>query len=307
MEKIAGRVKGGRSGQQIVIFARSGTWWVQPFSSRPFTKIQADSTWSASIHTGTEYAALLVDPGYSPPKVADELPRPGGGVVAVMSVAGKPSQASEPVASKAISFSGYEWEVFQVPRDSFGVLHANSASNAFTDENGRLHLRVTPGTEWTGAEIRLSRSLGYGSYTFVMRDVPVMEPASVFSILTWDPLDAGQNHREMDIQVSQWGDPAIKNAQFTIQPYYVPANIHRFTSPSGAVTHSFRWEPGRMSFRTFERRGGSEQVAAERVFTSGVPTPGGERVHLTAYVFGKSRTPQQKGFEVVLEKFDYLP
>src|SRR5882672_9101710 len=64
---VAGRVIGARTGQQIVLFARSGIWWVQPTADGPFTVIKPDSTWTNSTHPGTEYAALLVEPGYRPP------------------------------------------------------------------------------------------------------------------------------------------------------------------------------------------------------------------------------------------------
>jgi hypothetical protein len=63
LDTIEGRVKGARPGQQIVLYARSeGLWWIQPFSNRPFTKIQGDSSWKSQTHLGTEYAALLVTP-----------------------------------------------------------------------------------------------------------------------------------------------------------------------------------------------------------------------------------------------------
>jgi len=48
-------------------------------------------------------------------------------------------------------------------------------------------------------------------------------------------------------------------------------------------------------------------VVAEHVFTSGIPSPGEEKVHLNLYIYGRSRTPQQNGVEVVIEKFQYLP
>jgi hypothetical protein len=83
MAVIKGRVSGARAGQQIVLFARSGAWYVQPFIDQSFTKIQPDSTWSSSTHLGTEYAALLVEPGYRPPVTTDVLPSIGGGVIAV--------------------------------------------------------------------------------------------------------------------------------------------------------------------------------------------------------------------------------
>ena len=60
---IAGRVTGARPGQRLVLFARSGVWWVQPLVAEPFTPIEPDSTWRSKTHLGLEYAALLVEPG----------------------------------------------------------------------------------------------------------------------------------------------------------------------------------------------------------------------------------------------------
>jgi signal transduction histidine kinase len=71
------------------LFARSGAWYVQPFTDQPFTKIQPDATWKNSTHLGTEYAALLVEPEYRPPARADVLPTKGGGVIAIAVVRGE--------------------------------------------------------------------------------------------------------------------------------------------------------------------------------------------------------------------------
>jgi PAS domain S-box-containing protein len=90
MDTIEGRVIRGRPGQRIVLFARWGSWWVQPFVDQPFTTIQPDSKWRNSTHYGTQYAALLVDPGYQPPATTDVLPSTGHGVVAVAVVKGRP-------------------------------------------------------------------------------------------------------------------------------------------------------------------------------------------------------------------------
>ena len=87
---IQGRVIRGRPDQFIVLFAKSGSWYVQPFVDQPFTRINPDLTWRSATHLGTEYAALLVEPGYVPPNVTDVLPSPGGRIIAVASVPGKP-------------------------------------------------------------------------------------------------------------------------------------------------------------------------------------------------------------------------
>jgi signal transduction histidine kinase len=86
---IEGRVIGARPEQQIVLYARSGAWYVQPFIEQPFTIIHPDATWKNSTHLGTEYAALLVGPEYRPPTVTDALPKQGGAIVAVAVVKGK--------------------------------------------------------------------------------------------------------------------------------------------------------------------------------------------------------------------------
>ena len=92
METIGGRVVGGaRPGQQIVLYARSGAWYVQPFADQPLTAIQPDSTWENSTHLGTDYAALLVEPGYIPPAVVRTMPDRGGAVLAVAITEGTPA------------------------------------------------------------------------------------------------------------------------------------------------------------------------------------------------------------------------
>jgi hypothetical protein len=109
-------------------------------------------------------------------------------------------------------------------------------------------------------------------------------------MFTWDDLGVEQNHREIGVEMSRWGNPASKNAQYVIQPYYVAANVARFSAPAGRLTHSFRWEPGRVSFKSvlgLLGKGGGRTVA-QHDFTSGVPTPGGESIRINLYVFGYS-------------------
>ncbi len=90
LDTINGRVIGAEKDQQVVLFARSGAWYVQPFADQPFTRIGADSTWSNSTHLGTEYAALLVKPGYLPPAMTIDLPKEGGDIIAVTIAEGRP-------------------------------------------------------------------------------------------------------------------------------------------------------------------------------------------------------------------------
>lgn len=304
LDIIEGRVTGASPGQQIVLYAKSGTWWVQPLANETFTTIQADSKWINSTHLGTEYAALLVEPGYRPAATTSALPMPGGGVVAAAIAKGGDS-----AITKTLSFSGYEWRIREAPSDRGGV-NFFDASNAWTDADGALHLRIAKREgHWTCAEVTLTRNLGYGTYSFVVRDTSHLRPPVVFSMFTWDYGGASQNHREMDIEISQWGDPTSKNAQYVVQPFFIPENASRFMLPGGVMMHSFRWEPGRVSFKTVRGAapGGGSRPVAEYVFTSGVPSPGIETLRMNLYVFGGAKDPLQDGTEVIVEKFEYLP
>src|SRR5271155_4322353 len=92
LDSIEGRVLNFQPGQQIVLFARSGMWWVQPFANQPFTAIQPDSKWKNLTHPGSAYAALLVDSRFHPLPTLASLPDKGGPVFAIATVEGsKPS------------------------------------------------------------------------------------------------------------------------------------------------------------------------------------------------------------------------
>jgi hypothetical protein len=301
---IEGRVKGALPGQRIVLFARSGVWWVQPFGDRPFTALQPNSTWKGTTHPGLSYAALLVDPEYRPPLTVNALPLVGG-LVRAIGVADGPMLEQQ--ARKTLHFSGYEWDVRQDQATVAGTRTYFGPANAWVDGNGFLHLRILKKEgQWTSAELDLPRSLGYGSYRFVVSDVSRLEPAAVLNISTWD--SSGPN-REIDIEIGRWGELTGKNAQYVIQPYYIPANVVRFLVPPGAISYSFDWEPGRVSFRTVRGTAtrGSADVVAAHVFTSGVPSAGSEAVHMSLYVFESKRNPLGNEVEVIIEKFEYLP
>ena len=304
--RIAGRVTGAGPGHQVVIYTKSGVWWVQPLTVEPFTKIEANSTWENSIHLGTEYAALLVERDFSPPDTTESLPKSGGPVVAVATMKGTGEYTQPP--PKTLAFSGYEWEVRQIPSDRGGQNDYDPA-NAWTDSAGHLHLRLAMrDNHWTSAEVILSRALGYGTYVFTVRDTSSLDPSAAFGMLTWDDQGAEQNHRELDIEISQWGDRRIPNGQFVLQPFYVPANVARFSAPPGTLTHSFRWQPGRASFRTTRGNNAmAADVVAQHEFTAGVPTPGTERVRMNLYYFRYAPEPPRKDVEVIIERFQYLP
>jgi hypothetical protein len=309
VDTISGRVKDARPKQQIVIYAHSGQWWVQPWPDHPFTPIKADSTWSTETHLGFEYAALLVEPDYHPLPTMDVAPTQGGSVALVTIVKGVGTPQFAPTGS--LKFSGYDWGVRMIANDKGGTNNLYDPENAWTDASGALHMQIKKKSDrWSCAEIFLNRSLGYGTYSVRVRDTSHLEPAAAFSMFIFDEWASEQHFREMDVEVGGRGNAAHKNnAQYVIQPFYIPGNLFAFAAPSGTLMYALRWESGHATFKTFRGRsaGAGAQLVSEHEFTSGIPVPGKAIPRLIFYVVASDKNPMQKPSEVVVEKFEYLP
>ncbi len=304
---LSGHVVGAHAGQQIVLYALGAdTWWIQPVTLHPYTEIASDGTWRSSTHLGARYAALLVNPGFVPMNQLQGLPLKTLQIAAVSTVA--PSNLAAP--AKRLRFSNYEWDVRQIGSDRNGSPHSYDPNNAIVDARGFLHLIISRGPNgWDCSEIALSRSLGYGTYAFSVADTSKLDPAAVFSMFTWDEEGTDQDRREVDIQISQWGNPRGSNARYVVQPFFRPANTHRYIAPPGSLTYLFRWDPAKITFTTFKGVGlhPTKGLVAEHTFNADVPAPRSESVHINLCTFDYIPVPQQQPSEVVLERFQFLP
>jgi hypothetical protein len=307
---MEGTVSGARLGQRLVIYSKSGgLWWVQPMSTSPFTSIAPDHVWRNELHLGTDYAVLLVDSSYDPAPVLAQLPNRGQGVAAVAVARGQ-----EKSSSFFVDFAGFTWRVRRVPSDRGGTSNPYRPENVYTDSSGALHLRIIKrDQQWTCSEVNLTRSLGYGTYSFTVEDTSKLEPPVVFGMFTWDYSVSGyrENYGEFDLDITRRGDPKAQNAEFVIQPPVVPANISRFTAPPGKLKYTVIWEPGRVTMFTVRAPGGAgAPLISKHVFTSEVPAPGLESMRMTLYAY---RDPNgklpglQHPAEVVVDRFEFLP
>jgi hypothetical protein len=307
---LAGKVTGSKPGDRIVLYARSGNqWWIQPSLAAPFTQIRQDATWTATIHLGVEYGAVLVRGEYRTDAVISALPDLEGHTVAKASApATMTPTARTNLPPKTLHFSGYDWEVRTVAGPSGGLAHSYVPDNVWLDSKGSMHLRISrEDKQWFCAEVHTARSLGYGSYKFVLRDVGHLEPAAMLGLLTRDDDSKDEKHTEMDIHVSRWGRPESKNGEYVIQPYHIPSNVYRFEIPGGTLTTGFRWSPGIASFSTTLGADQTGKQIAAWTFTTGIPTPTGERLYINLCEFGYPRIPLQHGAEVVVDRFQFLP
>lgn len=308
LELIQGSATGISENHRIVIYTFSGdTWWVQPMVDQPFTSIDREGNWSSQIHLGTEYAALLIQKSHKPPAKLEKLPAVEGPILAIATLPGRPV----PVQSVSLQFSGYEWEVRTTESNRGGGPNLFSPKNAWVDQTGKLHLRIAKENErWTVAEVMSKKSFGYGTYRFVLQDTSKLDPKMAITLFTWHRANLAVNDREIDIEISRWGNSKNKNSQYVIQPFYLPDKSARFESPAGTITHSFRWEPNRVFFQSVKGDGTkpvAPQPIFEHTFTSGIPPDEGEPVCMNFYLFGAAPPISGAGAELVIEKFIFLP
>jgi hypothetical protein len=73
---------------QVIVYAHTNRWYVEPYTDSPKTGINPDGTWCTFTHLGYSYAALLVRPTFTPAATAEVLPTVGGDVLALTMVDG---------------------------------------------------------------------------------------------------------------------------------------------------------------------------------------------------------------------------
>ena len=327
LDRIAGSVTGADIREcKVVIFALGGnTWYVQPYTASPYTSINDAGRWENDTHLGSEYVALLVKPSYNPPDTMIAFPDVAGTVLAIARVAARvqsvpPSDAAaKPDLSnevRTLQFSGYEWKV----KSSNGPVgpgpnhFSDSKCNVEVDAQGRLHLRLTHHDgHWYCSEVVSTRSFGYGTYKFyVDGSIDSIDPNIVLGLFTWSDAPAF-SHREIDVEISRWGNKDNKNGQFVVQPYTRPMNIVRFQIPPGlsASTHSFSWKADSILCRSLKgidaTSPGKSSVIAEHAFTQDIPQAGGENARMNLWLLAGHAPTDGKEMEIVVSKFEFVP
>ena len=214
-----------------------------------------------------------------------------------------------------LRFSGQTWFVKSADNEPVGPgPNFFAAKNAWV-QDGKLHLRVREDHgRWYSAEVVTTASLGFGRYTFTIEsDVADLDPNIVLGLFTWAD-EPDFNHREIDIEVSRWGDARNRNAQCVVQPYGRPGALARFELP-GRLKYSeftFTWAPDQV---TCEIAGAGRLTNAPDIpfrfthrFTDGIPPAGGEHARINLWlVGGRGPAPGNRPREVVLTGFRFTP
>lgn len=153
-----------------------------------------------------------------------------------------------PAQARTIRFSGHDWEVKNGPSIAPGPNRwSDSSKNVWVDTKGRLHLKITKrGGVWSCAEVFIKRPTTFGLHRFLVIGRPKdFDPAVTFGAFLYQ-----SDAQEIDIEFARWSDAADSNdAQFVVQPYQRPENIHRFSLPSETVMNlDIDWRSDRVGF-----------------------------------------------------------
>jgi hypothetical protein len=302
---------------KVAVYIYVSGWWNKPTWAEPLTPIQNDGSWTCDITTGgsdpwaTKIAAFLVPNGYTPPLLSGQQNIPEE----VYQNAMAKKFVDRPPYKRTLQFSGYTWGVKASPSpvgpgpNNFSDLE----SDVFVDDTGRLHLKIVQraGT-WYCTEIVHTQSLGYGTYTFTLASpVDQLDPNVVLGLFTWDDAAPQYNYREVDIEISRWGDLQALNSQYVIQPYTQAGNMHRFaTLLQGSLsTHLFDWRKDVVQFSSYQGNPANpgDQIQAWTYSGADNPPPGAENTRLNLWLMNGSPPSDGQEVEVVVESFTFTP
>ncbi|OQB41905.1 MAG: hypothetical protein BWY09_00516 [Candidatus Hydrogenedentes bacterium ADurb.Bin179] len=307
----------------VAVAIYTSNWFNKPTWTQKTVIIRADGTWTADITTGTgdQYAtkifAALVPKGYVPPTLNNVPVLPADfleNALATIQV-----ERNSDGYTRMITFSGFEWYVRNTaqpegpPSGADGLPNpgnyfSDAPESVWVDSQGKLHLVIRyENNLWKCAEVICANSLGYGTYTFTVATNPAdIDLNAVAGLFLWSD-DPAYNHREIDIEFSQWTISDGPNIQYVIQPWDIEGNRFQFDYDTGSLpaAHTFTWTPESIQFSS-EYEGSTPHLWE---FTGpGIPLEGDEHPRINLWLSGGYTSPPSDGqiVELVLESFDFF-
>jgi hypothetical protein len=238
-------------------------------------------------------------------------------VLTVAAILIAPAATPASASSRTIWFSGIRWEVREEPHPSGPGPNrfSDSHRSVWIDDGRRLHLRIERRQgHWYCAELTTEMAYGYGTYVFHVTGRPsALDPNVVLGLFTWDN-HGGEHHREIDVELSRWGDPSEPNAQFVVQPYQTETNIHRFdvAGPRARTTQAFAWTPGQVEFWSMWGHvdpGATSEALIDHWVNAGsdVPTPSDAHVHVNFWLKDGLAPTNGRAAHIVLSDVSFVP
>jgi hypothetical protein len=227
--------------------------------------------------------------------------------------AGAPSTVPAVVAPSVLSFAGYSWTVKSSTSPVGPGPNIFDPNGPFVDLGGAMHLRILRSRlGWASSEVFLNQTLGYGTYTWTIHGpLAILDPNVVLGLLTYDDSNSSPSHREIDFEASRWGYPSnTANAQYVVQPSYIPGNLTAITIPKGLrTTVSFTWTPGSVAFfgETVLLNGRTVALPSSKVTSPSVPNSSTEKVHMNLWLVGGAPPSNGSLVNVAVTGFQFSP
>jgi len=308
---------------RVAVYIWVGGWWTKPTFANPTVPIAADGTWSSAITTGgddelaTRIAAFAIPTTYTPPLLGGSATLPQE----LYDAAAAHALVTRDASLRRISFSGYTWQVKEsdAPVGPGPNRFSGREEDVFVDADGYLHLRIARhGDAWWSSEVICDAPLHHGRYVFTLRGaVDDLDPNAVLGLFTWDTDAPEHTYREIDIELSRWGEADAPNAQYVVQPWDTPGNRHRFDlslSPTSRTsTHGFGWYPGIVYYQSLAGAAPFPQPAARALHAweyAGVGVPpanGSGNARINLWLLDGQAPLDGRPVEVVVESFRFIP
>ncbi len=230
--------------------------------------------------------------------------------------------ASKPVVvyrDERVAFGGHTWAFKKGVNLGPGPNRwTDDKAAVFLDKKKHLNLGIVPaGKGWACTEAVCNDALGFGTYTWTFRtDLAAFDPQAVLGLFTYQNSANKQGipDKEIDFELSRWGDPKNELGQFVVQPYLGAGkkNIDRFAVPADVkqpLTAKYVWSKGVVDavctdaagkeLRKWNYKTGNEPGAA-------VPPADGKERAIANLWLHEGKAPQAgKPVRVVVESFNF--
>jgi hypothetical protein len=213
--------------------------------------------------------------------------------------------SAQTFGSSTLTFAGYPWTVKSSTSRVGPGPNIFDPLGPFVDSSGALHLRIVKvGKKWECSEVILNPTLGYGTYSWTVQGpVSTLNPNVVLALFTYEDSNRLPSHAEIDFEASRFGNAGEStNAQYVVQPYQKPGNLHRITLKRSATvtTVVMTWVPGRVSFSTDSKHLWTNS-------SSSVPTSSTEQVHMNLWLDHGIAPTNGDPVSVTVTAFEFTP
>ena len=314
VEEVEGRLNtpGGHAVLFVKPLVEGGLFWVQAA-----TETAADGAFTGSVHFGDRLSkgvgfhlvvgiakskdeAAKFKPGQTLATLPESLP------TAPPVLLYRDERPPPPQKVRSIKFADRTWLVKTGTRvgpgpNDFSDTTENVRVDKVTDY---LHLAITKSKDrWVCAEVVADESLGYGEYRWtVAGDLSTLDPRTVLGLFTYET-----TRREIDFELSRWGDSEKMNAQFVVQPYTAKDSTHRFeTGKATVLTCSLVWAKDKVRGRCWEGTDTAKSPLDDWTYSGrNIPPPGKERVRANLWLFNGKPPASGTSQEVVIQSFQF--